>query len=892
LSKVSQRFLYFHVWFLKNVSVESKSNKEIAEEYDGNFGNPTVTVEDTFINACEKINNLDSYEEFFKGIGVDKTKKEIHELLLTSIENSRKKGYHGAQSSSVLTPEEFAKKNKVVDLEALLENGKLMNDEKKWKEMAELRWGLYEVPEYLHNSKNPWKSLYLQNNCQDLITNLNEVPNFTRLHRTLELSADSITTLEILMFSPTNIKSKYFWLTSVVTKLTKLETLIIRKGETSLGVKGFKALLKGLANNPGCLSSLILEHCGVDAVSIKELTKGKLVSKNLTNISFKGNPLGDDGAVNLSEFLCKHDMLPHLTHLDLSDCKIGNKGASAIAEALLVKKDLKNLKMIKNPFSAGLELLVKNLSYNPNIEELDISKVNGTFANGGYESLGKLIKLTVSLKSLNLWKITGLSISDEVFLRLKKNKTLKKLDLAETRFDKFEKLGEALAENRVLESLELEGNGIKGDHIHQLLEKIKKEKDGKFSLKELNLSNNSLNIIDNLYPQRHKSIGNLLKIANNLVKLNLSRCGLSRDQMVTIGEALSPQYKLPLTELNLSRNALVKNAIKPLVDGLQNNTVLKKLDLSGNLLGVLGGNLIASVIEKNKGLETLNLFGCFIEIEGGISVIKALESNKTLKNIDLGLNRIRSRGALQLVKSLPNNSTIERLGLKFNHIPDTVGIKIIQTVVDSKTNINYIALAGNFLSVSMRSEISSKLLKAQKKIEFDLSKLVEVKDPERQERTVYLTPLPMDTTEQQIKNLFYSNSCGVCLSVSLHTHKVKSGFATAKYAFVEFAHPDSVNLAMQLVHKGKNKIFLTEVRIVRAGVQNKDEAERKSTTSTVTRDVSRGGFRGGRRRGRGRGFSRGEERGSHIGGGRGSHRGGDRVTKKAPSKRPERKERG
>jgi hypothetical protein len=63
-------------------------------------------------------------------------------------------------------------------------------------------------------------------------------------------------------------------------------------------------------------------------------------------------------------------------------------------------------------------------------------------------------------------------------------------------------------------------------------------------------------------------------------------------------------------------------------------------------------------------------------------------------------------------------------------------------------------------------------------------------------------------------------------------------------------------LACQLIHKKKNNLASNEIRITKAGVQDKEAAEKKKGVSiSAPRRVpsGRGGMRGGMRGGRGRG---------------------------------------
>jgi len=113
----------------------------------------------------------------------------------------------------------------------------------------------------------------------------------------------------------------------------------------------------------------------------------------------------------------------------------------------------------------------------------------------------------------------------------------------------------------------------------------------------------------------------------------------------------------------------------------------------------------------------------------------------------------------------------------------------------------------------------------KEKISFDLLKLVLFKDPERMERTIFMSPLPNDITEHQLKKIFYTKQCGVCLNVSIYDFKKKLSKQNSKYAFVEFAHSDSVKLSNQLMHQKNNFISNNKITIMKAGIEVKKNAQ-------------------------------------------------------------------
>ena len=86
------------------------------------------------------------------------------------------------------------------------------------------------------------------------------------------------------------------------------------------------------------------------------------------------------------------------------------------------------------------------------------------------------------------------------------------------------------------------------------------------------------------------------------------------------------------------------------------------------------------------------------------------------------------------------------------------------------------------------------LKECSRQVTFDLAARAEYRDPERMERTVYMSPLPISTTPDAMKKMFYSKKCGAIRSVTIEKHRKKLSRAKAKYALVEFAHLDSVEV--------------------------------------------------------------------------------------------------
>jgi len=848
VSHVSQKILLFQLFFMQNLAQpQGKSKTELAKEYDAVCAVPSLSLEMKFLDRMTTIQNVSTYQEFFLEIGKDLSSSEISKMLHNATLASEAKGYHGSKSENILSPEEYSRQSRKFDIDqfaTLNADGKtytLVENETAWKEMCEKRFGFTELPAYLQDDScgNPWRKLYLQHNLQDVVSQLNDNPDFPHFHKTCDVSQE-IPRIEILMFDPTAIKSRFFFLTILLSKLTSLKTLIIRKGSEGLSRKGFKALTKGLAYSDSQMENLILEHCNITSHAIQELTNGEnRLQSNVKRLNLSSNRLGDDGAKNLANFLKRHDNLPDLEELNLSQCNIGNMGAKSIAESLLTKRRLKKLIMTNNPCSNGLDSILQNLSYSNSIETIFASN-SGSVNSSDSKSLGLLLDLSVSVRKLNLWKVDLSKVQASAVMALTSNQRLEELDIASTNFQQWRSLGRALAGNTTLKVLNLDSNHMTLAHIADFVEDfslafaeplnqsiLAKNPEKIIHLEKLSLSHNIFTEFRQSDDTLAKTWSEFFKRCRKLRELDLQACNLNDILIKFFAQALLPEEKVPLEVLNLRGNNTSKY-MKYLSAALEQNTSIKSLDLSGNSLGVKGSSLVAEVIARNTTLEELNLFGNFSEIEGCISISKALEKNTSLRKLDLGLNRIRERGCRNLVASLKHNSTLQSLSLKHNHLGDGVALALAKQIVeDSNNEISYLAFAGNPLTARIRAEIALLLARAPRTIELDVSNLVQFKVPEVQERTIYMTPLPKQDPKLlalEIKKSLYAAKVGAIKSVHVYEHKTKVSNKSAQYAFVEFAHMDSVQLAMNLVHKGYTIAGQT-VRIQRSGVQGENSAK-------------------------------------------------------------------
>lgn len=818
------RFIMFQLMFNRIFLIPDGCTVDsVIQQYDECHSLLSRSVEDKLLEQIEPILAINNFSDVYKQVGWhDPSDSEMVSLLRTAVGNSLSKHYHGGKGIDVLSPEEFEKQRlgSIRPLNELLAEEGTTEDE--WKEFCETRFGLTDLPETYTSISLPWKHLYLQHNLQELVGKLNDNPDFKLLYDTLKQSQDLLTHFDLVTFNPDNIKSQYFFLSRIIEMLSHLTHLTISKGEKSLGEKGFKELVKGMAKSSGSLQVLDMRYLGIQEAHVSKLAESHLTSEGLTTIILEGNHLGTEGTIKLSQLLLKHLSLPNLSELNLRSCHITDSGMEALAEALLVKRNIRKLNLSKNIATAnGVAKVITNLSYNPCIEEInlsDMSKVGGrndSLAN----ALTKLFQLTVSLKELILWKTDiSQSITDANMKKLSENQTLVVLDTGSSGIAK-EPFGLVLGSKRsVLAELDLGNNSLDVSKCRRIVIKSKEQSS---QVVKLNLQSN--HALFNVKQTETKDVEIMRKFLSvtfvNVTHLNISRCGLNSNAAAIIGNVLA--LNTALINLDMGMNNIGKHGARFIATGLTKNTNLRVLRLDKNELRTSGAHFLAPVLERPGCLlEELHLFCNYIDVPGAKAICKALKTNQHLRFIDLGLNKVRKRGAAYVLEMLAVNKTLETLALKFNYIPDAWAIKIIKQVVDSsQSRVSDIRLAGNSLQYETLVSVASLLQESRCSIKFDLSSRAQYLDPERMERTVYVSPLAANITPDMVKKMFYTKKCGAITAVTTEKHiKKKAAFAKAKYALVEFAHKDSVELAVDLMKQQDADIGGFRPRITRAGL--------------------------------------------------------------------------
>lgn len=336
------------------------------------------------------------------------------------------------------------------------------------------------------------------------------------------------------------------------------------------------------------------------------------------------------------------------------------------------------------------------------------------------------------------------------------------------------------------------------------------------NLEILTMRKNCVNIVSD---RGESVLRRFVALSTTLVTLDLAECTLGFRAGCALGGGLEGHPSLK--ELNLAKNKLGEHGIKKLCQGLAKNTVLEELNVAFNGVGGRGASAVASLLKvEGSNLRKVVLYGNFIGIEGARFIASAIAGNSRLVELDLGMNRIRVKGTAAVAGALAVNKSLEIVRLKYNFINDGSAMELVRTLLANKdSGLKQVALAGNRVKSSIL--VTCMQMLAERGIDLDVAGLLRVTASTRMRNTIYCTPLAKDVNASSLKKVFYDGGCGAVVNVSIHAHKTRSTYDKAMYAFVEFAEPSSVDLALDLGQEKKTALAGKKVfQVMQAGCRS------------------------------------------------------------------------
>eukprot|EP00796_Vickermania_ingenoplastis_P010962 gene10962-7607_t len=440
----------------------------------------------------------------------------------------------------------------------------------------------------------------------------------------------------------------------------------------------------------------LLGKWGKVNASIKEA----LMTKAVSSVSFKGVKY-----VDIDMRLIKYCLLEveGLKSIDFSDTAAGDNGVWALSQ-VLKDSTVEEVNFAKVSLSNdGVQHLVESmdLAHHKTLKNLDLSTNSGITNDSIGQWPMKVFNDNTSLISVNLERTSVTPeikeiIKEECELNLEP-KALKDAVVAircgvpESREInlQWEKdmsrcmrfLWRYIRPSTVIEVLNLSNSGINDDSIGLLAKALLKNQ----SLKVLNLANNKITFagITTLFSLLQKCISNVeeVNVANNdltdaaaaPIIVAIRQNPKLKIVNIDCNTRMSPQFAdeigglcfinqspptirkvLPgveknnkdITEVDFSSPDEVHNdeSVRLLCQAMISNTVVKKLNLSNNVIGDIGACALADLLSVNTTVTDVNLHKNSIGNRGAARLGDVLRTNKTLKHLDLSDNMLDNEG--------------------------------------------------------------------------------------------------------------------------------------------------------------------------------------------------------------------------------------------------------
>eukprot|EP00824_Muranothrix_gubernata_P024053 TRINITY_DN67_c0_g1_i1.p1 TRINITY_DN67_c0_g1~~TRINITY_DN67_c0_g1_i1.p1 ORF type:complete len:995 (-),score=204.69 TRINITY_DN67_c0_g1_i1:1224-3914(-) len=505
--KVGFFITMFYSYFVSKVcKPEGKDISAITSYMDEYFGRLPSITEDSLQEECKAIRDVKNFDGYFRRLGLPLANKDaLVKALKTSIDNSKRKKYHGCEAEFSAIPEkDIMVKNlldKYLDMEQLVDKkGKLLDaKDPKWKEncLKKFSWirKLYKTlknppsPAELayksdmlkmnpkdHSEKekelgkwNPdtvelpkvtafedypstmgWKELFLKLDFEYFLSLFGYNPDFKKFYKMMELIQPICKNLCILVISKKNLKSGFHWLTSLLTRLTGLECLkLYTNGTGGLNTDAMKCLNKGLNNFKEKGGKLLKLQIVKPIYSIEhKIALSLKCLPDLRVIRLRNMNLTLVVAQALNRILTDFKFIKEL---DVKNCGLNAQCGKEIADGLMRAKQLEILKLANNPnLNTVVSNIVYNLAFSPKINYLDISDINlSAKTTESEEAIFKLLTISGSLETL-LMKNTNINnyFRLEFYKALGENKTLKCLIIDGSTINNASNLGKAISMNK------------------------------------------------------------------------------------------------------------------------------------------------------------------------------------------------------------------------------------------------------------------------------------------------------------------------------------------------------------------------------------------------------------------------------------------------------------
>ena len=191
------------------------------------------------------------------------------------------------------------------------------------------------------------------------------------------------------------------------------------------------------------------------------------------------------------------------------------------------------------------------------------------------------------------------------------------------------------------------------------------------------------------------SISDSLKANATLKRMSLHRCRMSEKGGKAIGDALMVNRSLQV--LDMSDNPISAGVVH-IAESLKCNCSLLEINLSKCGITKQEARSLAISLKDNHFLQTLILMGNYLSKSGTIHIAKAVRNNNCLKSLDVSCCSIGDKGIKSLGSALEVNSSLEKLILSQNDAVTGVGLMDLGESLKRNRQLKTLLLSGYDIS--------------------------------------------------------------------------------------------------------------------------------------------------------------------------------------------------
>ena len=485
----------------------------------------------------------------------------------------------------------------------------------------------------------------------------------------------------------------------------RLTSLKLRN--TKLGGKDGASKIARLLRGNTSIHTLVLSHNNLKSHGMKEVS-ASLHHSILRHLDLTQNKLGDRGAAHIAHALDPRTAPDgKLESLVLANNKIRYNGAYHLADAF-VKGNNRTLRILdlgdNNIMTEGAEAFGVVLRFSHTLEELNLSRNN--IGDDGVRVIAQGLKENgdSALRRLDLsWngiKDTGAGLLADM---LKGNGVLRYLNLRCNFIcdGGIRDLALALPHDLALEELDIIGNQWRDPsamidalcHHEIRLERLHCEQN--------HLSHDAESRLRGAFTFRDNKKDWLGKLFRQIREKKQVSCNLSSkkhgdEEIVAISRLLSKHRpKVPTATFGgplvtsrgvtiLSRQVIASNS-----------SHLIRLYIHNSPIRDLGSAALAQALSTNRTLRCLSLMGCQINSDGARMLSNAVRKNGTLTRLSLESNSIGDLGFQDLCNAIlePTHPSLISLNVAHNNITDH-GLSFLSSI----TQLQELHMDGNSLT--------------------------------------------------------------------------------------------------------------------------------------------------------------------------------------------------